>query len=126
MFASPSVGNLFGGADGGRTISESQATGPRSETPQAEVDIHNVPELRKHEKHEANGTSMAHLEVEEASIASRQVLRVDLVDGPIQFTVGPNAGAQLLESEMSRPEGCRLLSLDTDRWGKVTCYDDTS
>ena len=27
---------------------------------------------------------------------------------------------------MSRLEGCRLLSLDMDKWGKITCYDVTS
>jgi hypothetical protein len=69
---------------------------------------------------------MAHLEISEAVIASRQVLQADLVDGPIQFTVGPNVGVQILTTEMSRLEGCRLLSLDMDKWGKVTCYDDTS
>ena len=69
---------------------------------------------------------MAHLEIEKAIIASRQVLRAYLVDGPIQFTGGPNTGAQILESEMSCLEGCRLLSLDMDKLGRVTCYDDTS
>ena len=71
-------------------------------------------------KHEANGTSMAHREIDEAIIASRQVLQSDLVDGPIQFTVGPNTGAQILESEMSRLAGCRVLSPDMDKWGRVT------
>ena len=69
---------------------------------------------------------MAHLEIAEAVIASRQVLHSDLVDGPIQFTVGPNVGVEILNTEMSRLEGCRLLSLDMDKWGKLTCYDDTS
>ena len=69
---------------------------------------------------------MAHLEITEAVIASRQVLQTDLVDGPIQFTVGPNVGVQILNTEMSRLEGCRLLSLDMDKWGTITCYDDTS
>ena len=40
--------------------------------------------------------------------------------------MGPNVGVQILSTEMSRVEGCRLLSLDMDKWGKVTCYDDTS
>ena len=45
---------------------------------------------------------MAHLEITEAVIASRQVLQSDIVDGPIQFTVGPNVGLQILNTEMSR------------------------
>ena len=49
-----------------------------------------------------------------------------MVDGPVQFTVGASTGAQFLENEMARIEGCRLLSLDMDKWGKITCYDDTS
>ena len=68
---------------------------------------------------------MAHLEIDEAIMASRQVLQSDLVGGPIQFTVGPNIGAHLLESEMSRLEGCRLLSPDMDKWARTTCYVDT-
>ena len=53
----------------------------------------------------------------ESVIASRQVLRKVLVDGPVQFTVGANPGAQLLENEMTRLEGCRIFSLDMDKWG---------
>ena len=85
-----------------------------------------MPSHGKDEKHEPIGPDTAHLEISEAVIASRQVLRKDLVDGPVQFTVGANTGAQLLENEMTRLEGCRLLSLDMDKWGKITCYDDTS
>ena len=54
------------------------------------------------------------------------MLRKDLIDGPVHFTVGANTGAQLLENEMTRLEGCRRLSLDMDKWGKIMCYDDTS
>ena len=69
---------------------------------------------------------MGHLEIGEAIIASRRVLQAELVDGPIQFTVSVDTGARFLESEMTRIEGCKLLSLDIDKWGKTTCYDDTS
>ena len=43
---------------------------------------------------------MAHLEIDEAIIASKQFLQSDLVDGPIQFTIGLNNGVQPLENEM--------------------------
>ena len=75
--------------------------GPRLETHKAGVDIHNLPEHRRDEKHKPNGTSMGHLEIGEASIASRRVFQADLVDGPIQSTVGVNVVAQLFESEMT-------------------------
>ena len=52
------------------------------------------------------------------------MLQSGLVDGPVQFTSGVNVEARLLETEMTRLEGCRLLSLDMDKWGKLTCYDD--
>ena len=107
VLASSSVGDLLGEVIGGRMISEIHTAGPKPEAPQAETDIHSVPEHWKDETHEAAGTAMAHLEIAEAIIASKPVLQSDLVDGPIQFTVGPNIGAQILESEMSRLEGCR-------------------
>ena len=107
-------------------ISEIHTAGLRPEAPQAEMDIHSIPEHWKDEKHEVDGTAMAHLEIAEAVIASRRVLQSDLVDGPIQFTVGPNIGAQTLKTEMARLDGCRLLSLDMDKWGRIACYDDTS
>ena len=46
-----------------------------------------------------------HLEIEEAVIASRQVLQADLVDGPVQFTVGANIGTQILENETASSKG---------------------
>jgi hypothetical protein len=120
VFAPPSVGVLLGGEIGGRTISEIYPAGPKPEAPEAGIDIHNTPDHWKDGNHEEAGTAMSHLEIDEATIASRQVLQSDLVDGPIQFTAGPNIGVQILGNEMSRLEGCRLLSLDMDKWGKIT------
>ena len=97
-------------------ISEIHAAGREPEAPQAEIDIHNIPEHWEDEKHEATGTSMAHLEIDEAVIASKQVLQSDLVDGPIQFTVGPTIGVQFLDNEMSRLEG---LQTTQSRHGQV-------
>ena len=44
----------------------------------------------------------------------------------MQFTVGENAGAAILEDEMVKIEEGRLLSIEVDKWGSVTCYDDMS
>ena len=107
VHASSSVDVLLGEEIGGRTISENQA--------ETGVDIHNIPEHWRDEKHEPNGTSMGYLEIGEAIIASRRVLQADLVDGPIQFTVGVNIWAKFFESEMTRIDGCRILSLDVDK-----------
>ena len=98
VLASPPVGVLLGGETGGRMISEIHSTGPKPEAPSAELDIHSLPEHWKDDTHEATGTEVAHLEIAEAVIASRQVLPSDLVDGPIHFTVGPNVGAQILSA----------------------------
>ncbi len=102
VLASPSVGVLLGGEIGGRMISEIHPAGPKPEAPVAEFDIHDIPEHWRDDKHETTGTAMAHLEIAEAVIASRPVLHSDLVDGPIQFTVGPNVGVEILNTEMSR------------------------
>ena len=109
---------MLGGEIGSQTISEIYLAGPKPEAPEAGIDIHNIPEHWKDEKHEETCAAMAHLEIDEATMASRQVLQANLVDGPIQFTVGPNIGVQILGNEMSRLEGCRLLSFDMDKWLK--------
>ena len=96
----PSVGVLLGGEIGDRTTSEMNPAGPKPEAPEAGIDIHNIPEHWRDEEHEEAGTAMSHLEIDEATTARRQVLRSDLVDGPIQFTVGPNIGVQILGDEM--------------------------
>ena len=77
--------------------------------------MHNLPEHWTDEKHEPCGTAMGHLEVSEAVIASRQLLDKDIIRGPIQFTVGPNTGAGMLEDAMIKLDSCRLLSLDIDK-----------
>ena len=92
MLASPSVGVLLGEEIEGRTISEIHSAGPQPKSPDSEFNIHDLPDHWRDDKHEATGTSMTHLEISEAVIASRQVLPSDLVDGPVQFTVGPNTG----------------------------------
>ena len=76
------------------------------------------------EKHEPAGTSIEHVEVSKEAIASRKLLPEEIVQGPIQFVVGNNNGAQVLEDEVLKLESCRLVSLDVDKWGAVACYDD--
>ena len=117
---SQATGRVIASSSGGDMLDE-VIGGPLPDTSQGAssefgVDIHSIPSHWKDEKHEPTGTDTAHLEINEAVIASRQVLRKDLVDGPVQFTVGANTGAQLLDNEMTRLEGCRLLSLDMDKW----------
>ena len=76
------------------------------------------------EKHGPAGTSIEHIEVSEEAIASRNQLSEEVIQGPIQFVVGNNNGAQVLEDEMLKFESCRLMSLDADKWGALACYDD--
>ena len=38
--------------------------------------------------------------------------------------VGANSGEKIMIDEMAKLEACRLLSLDVDKWGAWTCYDD--
>ena len=45
---------------------------------------------------------------------------------PIEFVIGENTGAAILEAEMAKLDACRILSLDVDKWGRTTCYDDMS
>ena len=93
---------------------------------EGDIDVHNLPEHWTDEKHEPCGTAMAHLEVSEAVIASRPLRDQDVIRGPIQFTVGANTGAEMLEDAMIKLDSCRLLSLDIDKWGSTACYDDVS
>ena len=60
----------------------------------------------------------------EEAIASRKLLPEEIIQGPIQFVVGSNKGAQVLEDNMLKLESCRLMSLDVDKWEALACYDD--
>ena len=124
VFAHSSVGALLGELIGGRTISGGK---PEVES-SGDLDIHELPEHWKDEKHEPTGTAPCHLEVSEAIIESRKIVPDDIVQGPIQFTVGTNSGEKIMIDEMAKLEACRLLSLDVDvdKWGAWTCYDDVS
>ena len=116
VFAHASVGALLGELIGGRMISRG--------TPEAElsgdIDIHELPEHWKDEKHEPTVTAPCHLEVSEAIIESRKVMPDDVVKGPIQLTVSINSGENIMIDEMAKLETCRLLSLDVDKWGAWT------
>ena len=50
----------------------------------------------------------------------------EILKGPIQFKVGENVGSKLLEPEMPKIMPGTLLSLNVDKWGATTCYDDMS
>ena len=120
--AHSSVGDLPEEFIGGRMISGGQ---PKSE-PSSNMDIHKLPEHRKDEKHKPIGKAPCHLEVSEAIIESRKVMPDGVVKGPIQFTVGISSGEHIMIDEMAKLEACRLLSLDVDKWGAWTSYDDVS
>ena len=47
-----------------------------------------------------------------------------LSGGPIEFVIGEKTGAAMLEIEVAKLEACWILSLDVDKWGRTTCYDD--
>ena len=78
----------------------------------------------KDTKHEPFGTALAHLEVDAAIAAARPLLPEDVIRGPIELVIGENTGAVILETEKAKLDACRILSLDVDKWGRTTCYDD--
>ena len=85
-----------------------------------------MPEHWTDKKHEPPGTEHAHLEVDEGVVASRALAQAEIISGPIQFTVGENIGSRMLEEEMHKIDNKRLLSIEIDKWGVTTCYDDMS
>ena len=92
-----------------------------------DVNVRELPELWKDEEDdELTGTAPCHLEVDEPTNESHRVLPDDTTKGPIHFTVGLNSRAQIMVGEMAKLESRRLLSLDVDKWGTWTCYDDVS
>ena len=105
-FAHSSVGAALGELIGGRMISGGQ---PEVE-PSGDIDIHELPEHWKDEKHDPTGTAPCHREASEAIIESRKVMPEDVVQGPIQFTVGINSGEKIMINEMAKLEVCRFAS----------------
>ena len=89
---------MLGELIGGRTTSGGK---PEVE-PSGDLDIHELPEHWKDEKHEPTGTAPCHLEVSEAIIESRKIVPDDIVQGPIQFTVGANSGEKIMIDEMAK------------------------
>ena len=85
-----------------------------------------MPSHWKDTKHELFGIAFAHLDVDAAIAAARPLLPKDVIRGPIEFVIGENTGAAILETGMSKLDACKIISLDVDKWGRTTCYDDTS
>ena len=117
------VGVLLDGLIDGRTISEDGLFSAAATQPD---DIQNLPSHWKDTKHEPSGTAFAHLEVDAAIAAARPLLPEDVIRRPIEFLIGENTGAAILETEMAKLDACRILSIDVDKWGRTTCYDDMS
>ena len=90
------------------------------------MDIHNLPEHWTDTKHEPDGTSFEHLEVDSKVIESRYLPPEDVLEWPIQFVTGENVWNKLLVEEMSKIGPGTVFSLDVDRWGDTSCYDDVS
>ena len=82
-----------------------------------DIDVHNLPDHWKDTKHEESGTAIEHLDVP-TSIIDKWPLRQDeILNGPIQFTVGENIGSKIHEAEMAKIMPGTILSLDVDKWG---------
>ena len=90
------------------------------------IDVHHKPQDQRDDKHKIDGMVLVHFDVSEEALKHESTDPVDVIRGPIHFSVGANIGATTLVEQLGELEIKMLSSLTKDQWGKVTCYDDVS